>query len=119
MPQGKQCHPVAWEHCFCEAVAHCPETFWAGVKCGLREKSPQVRVVNDADSGGTLEEAWYTMNGLSDNSNYEKPEQDMGFTNLQTYLKGPSSWRESRIFLLIAVGSLLAGTVVAYFGFAD
>lgn len=61
----------------------------------------------------TLEEAWYIMNGLSDDSSFESPDQDMSFTRVETYLMEKGSRQETKYFILaallfIAVGGTLA-----------
>lgn len=62
----------------------------------------------------TLEEAWYTMNAISDNSNFEHPDQDLGFTRLENYLRGRSPWRETKYFLGAASLFLLAGAAIVF-----
>lgn len=65
--------------------------------------------------GCSLEDAWVIMNDLSDNTNFEKPSQDLGFTNLENYLKGPSPWKEKKYFILAALLFIGIGGAVVVF----
>ena len=74
-----------------------------------RGKRSKALLVLYRTNEGSLADAWYMMDGLSDDTRFDSPDQDFAYLRVEQYLQGKDPWKEKAIFygialLVVAVG---------------